>query len=173
MAGGIDWFRWHHGSVTDPKFQLVARKAQARFGDVMTVWACLLEHGGQHGSRVAAFDFEATDALLGLARGKSMCIYLELAERGLIADGAIANPRRYYPAVTMRPSGGLWAAIRVSVFERDKHTCQYCGVKSARLECDHVIPVANGGSHDEGNLKTACQPCNRSKGAKLLSEWKR
>ena len=28
MAGGIDWFRWHHGSVTDPKFQLVARKSK-------------------------------------------------------------------------------------------------------------------------------------------------
>ncbi len=25
MAGGIDWFRWHHGSVTDPKFQLIAK----------------------------------------------------------------------------------------------------------------------------------------------------
>lgn len=27
MAGGIDWFRWHHGSVTDPKLQLVAGNA--------------------------------------------------------------------------------------------------------------------------------------------------
>ena len=24
MAGCIDWFRWHHGSVTDPKFKLIA-----------------------------------------------------------------------------------------------------------------------------------------------------
>ncbi len=44
MAGGIDWFRWHHGSVTDPKFQLVAHRAGVRLGDVMVVWAFVLEN---------------------------------------------------------------------------------------------------------------------------------
>lgn len=37
MAGGIEWFRWHHGSVTDPKFQLVARRSGARLSDVLAV----------------------------------------------------------------------------------------------------------------------------------------
>lgn len=41
MAGGIDWFRWHHGSVTDPKFKLIAKKkAGARVGDVIAVFSC-------------------------------------------------------------------------------------------------------------------------------------
>ena len=34
MAGGIDWLRWHHGSTTDPKFALVAKRAGVRTGDV-------------------------------------------------------------------------------------------------------------------------------------------
>ncbi len=56
MAGGIDWFRWHHGSVTDPKFQLIAKKAGGRVGDVIAVWAALLENGSANGASVADFD---------------------------------------------------------------------------------------------------------------------
>jgi hypothetical protein len=40
---GMDWFRWHHGSVNDPKFQLVAKRAGASVAEVVAVWACLLE----------------------------------------------------------------------------------------------------------------------------------
>ncbi len=70
-----------------------------------------------------------------------------------------------------RPSAHAWRAIRTRVFARDDYTCQYCGERGKRLECDHVIPVARGGSHDDDNLKTACLPCNRSKRSRLLSEW--
>ena len=44
---GMDWFRWHHGSVTDPKFQLVARRAGASLPDVLAVWAYVLEAASQ------------------------------------------------------------------------------------------------------------------------------
>ena len=40
------------------------------------------------------------------------------------------------------------------------------------LECDHVIPVARGGGHDDDNLVTACVSCNRSKSDKMLEDWK-
>lgn len=36
---------------------------------------------------------------------------------------------------------------------------------------DHVIPLARGGRHGIGNVLPACQPCNSSKGARLLAEW--
>lgn len=65
-----------------------------------------------------------------------------------------------------------WASIRKGVFERDDYTCQYCGVRGGKLECDHVTPLALGGTNEPGNLVTACADCNRSKHAKPLSEWR-
>lgn len=64
-----------------------------------------------------------------------------------------------------------WKILRADVFARDDYTCQYCGERGGKLECDHVIPIAKGGRDDMENLKTACFACNRSKRDKLLSEW--
>ena len=58
------------------------------------------------------------------------------------------------------------------IFTRDDYTCQYCGVRGTKLECDHKHPVARGGSHDDENLVTACRTCNRSKRDKLITEWR-
>jgi hypothetical protein len=54
---------------------------------------------------------------------------------------------------------------RFEVFKRDAFTCQYCGAHppSVVLECDHIIPVSEGGTNDMDNLVTACFPCNRGK----------
>jgi hypothetical protein len=64
-----------------------------------------------------------------------------------------------------------WAATRLRIFERDGHCCTYCG-SSDGLECDHIVAVASGGSDDDDNLTTACGPCNRSKGARSVEEWR-
>jgi hypothetical protein len=36
----------------------------------------------------------------------------------------------------------------------------------ARLEIEHIVPIAKGGSDEEGNLWLACPLCNRHKGDK-------
>lgn len=86
MAGGIDWFRWHHGSVSDPKFQLVAKKAGTSVAEVIAVWACMLEAASQAEERgtVGKPDFEAMDCALGLQDGRSQAIYERMVERDLI-----------------------------------------------------------------------------------------
>jgi 5-methylcytosine-specific restriction endonuclease McrA len=55
---------------------------------------------------------------------------------------------------------------------RLEHRCAYCGVGGARLEMDHVIPLARGGRHAIGNVLPACPTCNRSKWDRLLVEWR-
>ncbi len=62
---------------------------------------------------------------------------------------------------------------RFDVFQRDHHTCQYCGRKApdVELEIDHLIPVAEGGTDDFDNLVTSCADCNRGKSAKLIEEF--
>lgn len=59
---------------------------------------------------------------------------------------------------------------RFEVFKRDGFTCQYCGAHppSVVLECDHIVPVAEGGQNDMDNLVTACFSCNRGKAAVML-----
>lgn len=63
-------------------------------------------------------------------------------------------------------------SIRFEVFKRDSFCCQYCGrsAPDVILECDHIIPVASGGTNDLINLVTSCRDCNRGKGKKELSD---
>lgn len=66
---------------------------------------------------------------------------------------------------------GISKKLRFDVFKRDGFLCAYCGAHppDALLEVDHIHPVAEGGTNDFDNLVTACEACNRGKGARLLS----
>lgn len=63
--------------------------------------------------------------------------------------------------------------LREAVILRDGAKCAYCAAETGPFEIDHVLAVANGGSNDLSNLCVACTSCNRSKGAKLLTDWAR
>lgn len=93
MANGIDWFRWHHGSVTDPKFQLVAKKAGVRLGDVLVVWAFVLESASANHERgtIGQIDFETLDFLIGAEDGSAIRILDAMTQRGLISGSCIAK----------------------------------------------------------------------------------
>lgn len=69
------------------------------------------------------------------------------------------------------PPGTTWPALRIEVFTRDKFVCQYCGDHVDDPHCDHFIPVILGGTSTLENLRTACPPCNLSKGDQLPEEW--
>ena len=89
MAGGIDWFRWHHGSVTDPKFGLIAKKAGVRVGDVIAVWAMVLESASANEERgvMGQVDAEAIEFLLGMEDGMAYKILDAMTQRGLLGVG--------------------------------------------------------------------------------------
>ena len=52
-----------------------------------------------------------------------------------------------------------------------KSPCVGCG-ETKNITQDHVIPIARGGTHSEGNLQPMCKRCNSSKKDKLMSVWK-
>lgn len=58
-------------------------------------------------------------------------------------------------------------SLRLQILRRDNHTCRSCGATApdARLQVDHVVPVALGGSDEPSNLRTLCEPCNSGKSA--------
>ncbi len=60
--------------------------------------------------------------------------------------------------------------MRFAIFARDGFKCRYCGAHSdeTRLVVDHVHPVALGGTNEDVNLITSCEPCNQGKAAKTI-----
>lgn len=61
---------------------------------------------------------------------------------------------------------------RNNIFERDDHTCQYCGCRpsSGKLTLDHVVPRSRGGRSTWRNLVAACIDCNDRKGNRMPRE---
>ena len=53
------------------------------------------------------------------------------------------------------------------ILERDRYTCQYCGLDGMRsfensliMTVDFVVPRSRKGKKDAANLVVACRPCN-------------
>ena len=57
--------------------------------------------------------------------------------------------------------------VKQAVWNRDGGKCVCCG-SSIRLEFDHVIPVAKGGSNFENNIQLLCYDCNRTKSTNIV-----
>jgi 5-methylcytosine-specific restriction endonuclease McrA len=56
--------------------------------------------------------------------------------------------------------------VRLFVWQRDEGKCVKCG-GTERLEFDHIVPVAKGGSSTERNIQLLCEACNRAKGTNI------
>ena len=56
----MNWFRWYHGTVTDPKLALIAHLSGEPMHLVLAVWASLLEVASQSNPRgdISSFDPE-------------------------------------------------------------------------------------------------------------------
>jgi len=71
---------------------------------------------------------------------------------------------------TPRPSSPgrkpIPAQIRREVWRRDNGRCVDCGSRE-RLEYDHIIALANGGSNTARNIELRCESCNRKKAATI------
>ncbi|NMV37227.1 hypothetical protein [Ralstonia insidiosa] len=100
-VSGMDWFRWHNGSVTDPKFQLVARKAGASLPDVLAVWAFVLETANQSADRgsFGAIDAETLDCLFNFpdTETRTADILRAMEQRGLILEGRVVSWEKRQP----------------------------------------------------------------------------
>jgi hypothetical protein len=56
--------------------------------------------------------------------------------------------------------------VRTEVWRRDMGKCVQCGSKE-RLEYDHIIPFARGGSNTIRNIQLLCESCNRRKASQI------
>lgn len=166
MADQIKWLRLYAETIDDEKLRLLAFEDRWHFIALL----CCKAQGLLDGSD--ALMRRKVAVKLGLAIRELDEVVRRLAEVGLI-DAATLEPSMRLVATReeLRPVASAWRVIRDRIFNRDGYSCRYCGATGVRLECDHVVPVAKGGGHNDENLATACFDCNRSKRDKLLSEW--
>lgn len=65
----------------------------------------------------------------------------------------------------------LSAELRHRLVEADDHRCAYCQTTQANtgqpMVVDHIIPEAQGGQTEFGNLCFACRRCNEFKGSTI------
>lgn len=164
----LPWFRLYSEAVDDEKLRLLAFEDRWHF---IALLCCkskgLLDSSDRLMSRKVAVKTGLTIEELG-------DVLVRLGAVGLVCTETLQpSMRLVVDRADLRPSQSAWTAIRDRIFRRDEYTCAYCSAKGVQLECDHVIPVARGGKHDDSNLVTACRKCNRSKRDKLLSEWRK
>ena len=132
----MEWYRWHNG---------VALSANARA-------VADLAHREAEGRRTCYPNWLAIERESRLSECDFLDAFTELCDAGVVFSGfpsllpALAEkwpPAPIFgPLDRMRPVASEWSRIRRAVFERDDYTCQYCGERGGRLECDHVVPVA-------------------------------
>jgi 5-methylcytosine-specific restriction endonuclease McrA len=51
------------------------------------------------------------------------------------------------------------------LLEKFNHQCAYCGATDCKLQKEHIVPKALGGTNTISNLAIACIPCNQKKAA--------
>jgi HNH endonuclease len=98
----------------------------------------------------------------GISQRDAIHLKEAIEKRGGKARIKEGTPRR-------RSSAGrkpIREKVRSEVWRRDGGQCVDCGSRE-RLEYDHIVAVANGGSNTARNLELRCEPCNRKKAAEV------
>jgi hypothetical protein len=96
----MQWFRWYHGTVTDPKLGGVARMAGQQKPVVIAVWAMVLESASGSDNR-GSFDIHPADIAdtLGIDTEAVAAVLGAMAERGMLSGSAVtAFEKRQNPS---------------------------------------------------------------------------
>jgi hypothetical protein len=95
----MDWLRWWHGTLTDPKFGWVAKKSGQPLTAVICLWVALLERASSVTQRdagvtrgsVAGFDCDDFDVFFDLEDGGCRKIFDAMVAKKMIVDEFIAR----------------------------------------------------------------------------------
>jgi hypothetical protein len=106
----MHWFRWHHGTVTDPKLGLIAKKAGVSMAQVIAIWVHLLEAASTSEDRgnPGVPDFESMDFYLEVEEGVAQRVYGLMQDKALISKetGRLVAWERRQPKREREDEGG-------------------------------------------------------------------
>jgi len=165
----LPWLRLYERIIDDEKILMLAKEDRWNFITLL----CLKRRGVLENTD-PRLRLRMIATKMGLTVAEAEESIRRMAEVSLTDERGDPLRHQDYCAFTAndaRPPAHEWRVIRERIFARDDYTCTYCGVRGVRLECDHVSPVALGGTHDDENLTTACRACNRAKRSKTVEDW--
>jgi len=87
----MNWFRWYHGTTTDPKLALIAHVSGQPMHLVIAVWAMLLETASQANPRgsILSFDSESVTVTLQTVTLHVDKIISAMEQKQMIVEGKI------------------------------------------------------------------------------------
>ncbi|MQM38763.1 hypothetical protein KBTX_02782 [wastewater metagenome] len=94
------WLRWHHGTVTDPKFRLIAAKSGTRVCEVVAVWATILENASDASDRgtLEGWRDDVTAVALDMETDRVAEILATMRSYGLLDDsGRVTSWKKRQP----------------------------------------------------------------------------
>jgi hypothetical protein len=117
------WYRWHHGTVTDPKWLTVASRAKASLsrnvtvGHVVSVWCAMMENASQANPRGVLLNWSDEDIGAALGMPEDEVSAIRAAMQGKTLDGDVLTSwNRRQPKAEDRTAADRKRAQR----ERDK-----------------------------------------------------
>ena len=95
----MEWFRWYHGTVADPKFTVIAKRAKQPRHVVIACWTAILEHASTRSDRgcLEEIDHEEIAASLDLETEQVEAVYQAMVGKGMIIDGRLKSWEKRQP----------------------------------------------------------------------------
>ena len=95
----MDWFRSWHGAPNDPKWLVIARKANVPPGMVSAIAWAILDHASQHKERgrVDNFDIETYAVWSGWEEEDIQSVIDAMTAKGIITDGRVTAWEKRQP----------------------------------------------------------------------------
>ena len=97
MAVAMSWLRWWDGTCNDPKWRVVSARSGQPVGNVIAVWAYLLEEARQHDGELPSIDIETISIALGYEPQAVEAIIAGMKAKGTVDDSGIVNWRKRQP----------------------------------------------------------------------------
>ena len=95
----MEWFRWYHGTVSDPKFAVIAKKSGQPKHVVLAVWAMVIEYASSRDDRgsIIGLDADELSVTLDLETDQIEAVLSAMMNRGLFSDNKLKNWEKRQP----------------------------------------------------------------------------
>ena len=141
---------------------------QELLGILEEVWVTSLEKFGRRPERAdlkapgAPISGDTVTRRFGLWK-KALELTAQYADRKRQSEPPESMSTERMPSTARADRASLSIRKRFLLLKRDSYRCRLCGAAGVRLEVDHVVPVARGGTNSPDHLQTLCFSCNRGK----------
>lgn len=169
----MDWLRWHHGTVADPKFSIIAKRSGQCRGLVLACWSMILEYASTREDRgsVSGLDLEELAIVVDIELDQAEAIYSAMIEKGLIGeDHKLCNWNKRQP----KRENDHTAAERVARW-RDKKKNENSDIDISNVDvtqCNASVTPATDKNREEQRREETIKPSPENSPAELSASLK-